>query len=253
MKPPSAAIDSSFPAALRDFWAEPPSPLTVAAPLGESPGHDWIVHHSGLPWLPLVGQAARHRVEPDVARRMAAEARVVEPLAVPHRDDHSHGWRSLCLHGLDAASTRGSQHYGFADPMAAPYAWTDIADRCPATRAFVEGTFAFERLNRVRFMILDPGGYILPHRDLPHSCLAALNMAITHPSGAYLKLRGAGFVPFDPYSAFLIDIGREHACINLSNEPRIHIIVHGERPAPPMKALVEDAYRRSTAPGPPSG
>ena len=45
------------------------------------------------------------------------------------------------------------------------YDWTELADLCPITKQWLQN-LGFKKYQRVRFMLLDPGGYINPHRDV---------------------------------------------------------------------------------------
>ena len=88
-----------------------------------------------------------------------------------------------------------------------------------------------EFLNRVRFMLLEPGGYIEPHQDRgdKEKRLSVCNISLNNPQGCKFVFKDHGIVPFeDKGSAFLMDISNVHAVFNDSNEPRIHMIIHYE-------------------------
>jgi hypothetical protein len=105
----------------------------------------------------------------------------------------------------------------------------------------------FSKLHRVRFMWLAPGGFIAPHTDTSAHGLAAINVALTNPGGAMFRSRDHGVLPFEPGAAFLVDIGYEHSCVNLSDVPRVHMIVHFHEPIVPWAELVERSYRAQVA------
>lgn len=184
-----------------------------------------VINRSGLPFLPL----ALPFDVPHAA--MLTEARALRHLFVNHRsdgEDHQ-GWSSLCLHGLSSTQTRCHTEYGYSDPAEAPYGWTEIADLCPVTTAFFRDLFGYDRYARVRFMGLEPGGYILPHRDSDTDRLNAINIALNNPDGCDFVMEGKGLVPFRPGTANMLALVNRHIVWNRSSEDRIHIIVHGRR------------------------
>jgi Aspartyl/Asparaginyl beta-hydroxylase len=160
------------------------------------------------------------------AEAMLREAQALADKFVVHRSSNGRGWKSLCIHGLGSAKTQDATQYGFASEADAIHDWTDIAENCPATVAFIKELPA-ERLYRVRFMLLEPGGYILPHRDTPKPGLGPINVSLNHPAGCLFKFEGAGIVPFEAGRAIMLDVSVRHSVINLSDRPRYHIIVHG--------------------------
>ena len=84
---------------------------------------------------------------------------------------------------------------------------------------------------RDRFMLLEPGGYILPHqdRDAKEKRLSVCNIALNNPQDCEFIFKDHGVVPFeDKGGAFLMDISNVHAVWNKSDKPRIHMIIHGE-------------------------
>ena len=64
-------------------------------------------------------------------------------------------------------------------------------------------------------MLLEPGGFITPHVDTFDSKLSPINMALNHPKGCAMKMKGhSGFVPFKLLDqAMLLDVGNTHAYI----------------------------------------
>ena len=187
---------------------------------------NWIVNESNIPWLELDIEY------PHLA--MYEEAKAIKHLFVKHRDQDGSGgyrhkgWRSLCIHGIDSDKTNHYEQYGYKSNKEAPYKWTEIADMCPITSNFFKEVFPYREYFRLRFMLLEPEGFITPHVDTFDSKLSPINMALNHPKGCLMKMTGhKGFVPFAPGKAMLLNVGNEHAYINKSDEDRYHIIVHG--------------------------
>lgn len=187
-----------------------------------------IMHRSQWPWLELDLKA------PHKEMHREAEALAREGLFVPHRkyDEHAGyghaGWKSLCVHGLSAKQTENFDVYGHTSHHTAPYRYTEIADRCPETVNFLKNVFPFERYFRVRFMLLEPGGYIAPHQDQKTPGFFAINIALNHPENCDFAMVDQGVLPFRDGVAIQPDLSHVHFVQNRSHVDRIHLIIHGE-------------------------
>jgi Aspartyl/Asparaginyl beta-hydroxylase len=163
-------------------------------------------------------------------REMLIEAAALKDYYVYHRSGgHHQGWRSLCLHGISSVHTENHDRYGFIDRESAGYCWTDISRFCPVTTQFFRDIFGYESYDRVRFMLLEPGGYILPHADVDYQRLSPINMALNNPIGCDFVMQDWGTIPFNAGTANMLAVGNTHAVFNGSDEDRYHIIVHGIR------------------------
>ena len=206
------------------------------------PTFNWIVNSSKLPWLEL-----------DIDfpfEKMYEEAKLIKDMFVKHRDSDGNGgyrhkgWRSLCIHGIDAYKTNHYEQYGYSSNQETPYVWTEVAEKCPVTTKFFKESFPYKNYYRLRFMLLEPEGFITPHKDTDTNKLSPINMALNHPKGCLMKMEGhKGYVPFKAGKAML-DVGNEHAYINKSNEDRYHIIVHGTR-TKEFENLVIKSYEKN--------
>ena len=182
-------------------------------------------------------------------KTMLKEGLELEEWAVAHRSDNSRGWKSLCLHGLDAEKTMSCDRYGFNGERDAPYKWTWAADKSPVTTKYLKGLFDagyFSELYRVRFMYLEPGGYINFHRDREEgrNSLGPLNIALNMPENCHWIFEDWGFVPFEHGTAFAVDVSNKHGVWNQSDETRVHIIIHG-RYGPAYYETLEKSVRHS--------
>lgn len=178
-----------------------------------------IRERSALPWLPLrLPFWLPHEA-------MLAEARALRECFVPHRSlkEANSGWYSLCIHGLSSVHTGPHTRYG----LDASYDWTDICRFCPETHAFFRDVFGYQQYFRVRFMLLAPGGFIVPHRDSAVDRLEAINIALNNPADCDFVMEDCGTVPFTDGTAMLLSLSRQHMVWNRSDEDRYHIIVHG--------------------------
>jgi len=159
---------------------------------------------------------------------MLAEARNLRDHFVMHRSSENHrGWRSICIHGLSPTHTLGHKDYGYETTESAPYGWTDICKFCPVTHDFFSRVLEYDSYERIRFMLLEPGGYILPHVDVPWVQLAPINIALNAPRDCEFIMENWGTIPFPPGAVNILAIGNPHAVWNRSDEDRYHIIVHG--------------------------
>ncbi|CAB4129268.1 Aspartyl/asparaginy/proline hydroxylase [uncultured Caudovirales phage] len=178
---------------------------------------------------------------------MLEEARCVDHLFVEHRGGYDHqGWSSLCIHGLGATltdSVGAYPEYKNIPESQLPYKWTEIADLCPVTTNYFKTKFPYQKYFRIRYMRLDPGGYISPHHDSTSFIMGAVNISLNNPLGCSMVLDGVGVVPFkDTGSVIAFNNSYEHIVWNQSAEPRYHIIVHGMW-APQWMDLVVNSYK----------
>ena len=187
----------------------------------QEPDVEWFLLESCLPWLKL---------NIDVpAEQMYEEAIKLKTSFTEYRETNSKGWKSLCIHGITSNHIYDYTHYDEykkLDQDSVPYQFTEISNKCPVTVNFLKKAFFNTNFFRVRYMLLEPGGYIEPHVDMPKKTLAPINIALNNPENCIFKMKGFGYVPFSPGQAFMLDTSNEHIVYNGSNEPRIHLIVH---------------------------
>ena len=184
----------------------------------------WIVMESGWPYFHLSS------LDNQPWKEMYKEAEALSDKFYTHRDSYGEGWKSLTLHGLDE-DTQSLDTYGDRTDTLKQLDWTWVADKCPVTKKFLTDVWPAEFLNRVRFMLLEPGGYILPHQDRQdhEKRLSVCNISLNNPDDCDFVLKDKWRVPFkDEGSAFLMDISNVHSVWNRSNKPRIHMIIHYE-------------------------
>jgi hypothetical protein len=184
----------------------------------------WVITESHWPYFKLSA------LDNQPYKEMYSEAEALLDHFYAHRDDYGVGWKSLTLHGLNE-DTQPLEEYGDRKQSIANLDWTWVIDKCPVTKSFLENVWPAEFLNRVRFMLLEPGGYILPHQDRSSDQrrLSVCNISLNNPEGCEFIMKNFGSIPFDDNgSAFLIDNSYEHALYNNSDKPRLHMIIHYE-------------------------
>ena len=160
---------------------------------------------------------------------IANEAKSLIDRYVEHRSMISRGWKSIVLHGLGWDKTRNYTSYGYDESTPnrdIPYDWTEIADLCHTAKEYFR-SFGYKKYHRIRFMLLEPGGYILPHNDSNISKLHALNIALTQPKDCWFLMEGVGNLPFEPGVGIFLNLKNQHCIYNASSENRLHMIVHG--------------------------
>jgi len=184
----------------------------------------WLIEESHWPCFHLSA------LDKQPWEEMRVEAEALLDYFKPHREDYGSGWKSLTLHGLND-DTQSLNSYGDRAEVIKQLDWTWVAEQCPTTKRFLQEVWPAEFLNRVRFMLLEPGGYILPHQDRPDTerRLSVCNISLNNPEGCDFAFDNYGRVPFkDEGSAFLVDVSHKHSVWNRSSEPRIHMIIHSE-------------------------
>ena len=182
----------------------------------------WILYKSELPSLLLDVEVPHKEMLEEVKSNMHR--------FVKHRGNDSPGWSSMALHGTaveDTAPKEALIRQGkYTEENCPEYHWTELAESCPISKAWVE-SLGFKLLKRVRFMLLEPGGSITPHRDVDKPGLHACNISINNPKGHIFVQDGSGYIPWQPGQMRAIDISKIHTVVNRGNEPRIHMIIHG--------------------------
>jgi hypothetical protein len=174
--------------------------------------------HKTTPYLPLLIDGPW--------KEMLKEARAVDDMFVTHRRHSSEGWTSLCIHGYGATKTDADELY--PEHAGQKHSWTEVADLCPITAEYFKNEFPYGCYQRLRFMRLRPGGYIIPHIDADDWQLAAVNVSLNHPKDCNLVVEGVGAVPFkDSGGAIAFNTSYNHCVWNRGTETRYHILVHG--------------------------
>jgi len=159
----------------------------------------------------------------------------VDKFYVEHRDGEDHnGWTSCCLHGIELDKTLGWENYATRE-QDVTYKWTELTEYTPTITNFWKNIFPVEEYKRLRFMRLNPGGFITRHRDHDPSKQSnydifrdgiAINLALTHPDGCIMKFDSNDTVPWAPGRAIMLNVGHYHEVTNQSNMPRVHMIAH---------------------------
>ena len=155
------------------------------------------------------------------------EAAIAYDYMVYHREGENHkGWRSCAIHGVDTKITAHVEDANFK--------WTELSKLTPTITEFWK-LFPSENFGRIRFMDLEPGGWVGEHNDSPNGLdntqinimdhIVPINIAINHPSNCVMNI-GGGQVPWADGKAFLVNITKNHSVQNHSDQNRLHLIAH---------------------------
>ena len=188
----------------------------------------WIMTSPKFAWLKL-------NLKIDI-EQWKKEVDAAKPFYVTHREGESEGWESCCIHGIRTDATQNWPEYVNKETPDL-YKWTELSNQTPHITNFWK-QFPSENYKRVRFMKLNPRGYISAHSDAPGRGYipgepvdydplelgCPINIAIVHPGACHMVLEGFGVVPFKEGEAYLINIRHRHAVINFTNQERIHMI-----------------------------
>ena len=161
---------------------------------------------------------------------MLNEAKALKEHFVTHRPgayDHK-GWRSLVLHGLDEHKSGHWKDYGYTDieEVVKDMHWTELSKQCPITTDFVKNRFPSNMFGRVRFMLVEAGGYISEHMDSRVPLLDNTNISLSNPVDCLWQWGDKETLFMEPGKSYVMNIHYPHSVINNSNEDRFHLIIH---------------------------
>lgn len=149
---------------------------------------------------------------------------VKEHLIIHRPEDGHKDWKAITLYGVGSGYTNSHWEYGFK----AKKELTEIGQMCPHTMSFVS-SLPFSRIDDVRFLVIEPNGFIKEHIDVPdRNWLEPLNISITYPVGSKFWMEGKE-VPYDVGKSFVLNIHYSHGVENNSDEQRLHLLVHGKK------------------------
>lgn len=186
---------------------------------------------------------------------MLAEAQALKSRFTEHRGDGEHkGWKSLTIHGLDENKHENWDEYGYATAADAAndFKWTTAAKDCPVTVDFLLNVFPSKKYGRVRFMLLEAGGYIAMHNDSKSGIRLAenINIPLNNPKECIWKWGdGSPDLFMQPGLPYAMNISYDHAIYNNSNEDRYHIIVARHDSTNEWKQIISDAADKSNTHG----
>ena len=183
---------------------------------------------------------------------MLKEAKALRNRFVPHRSDVSKGWLSLTIHGLAEDKTGVWKDYGYKNSkdMINDLSWTHAGMESPITRDFFLNNFPCKKYGRVRFMLLEPKGYIGFHSDGNTRLLENVNIALNNPIGCVWKWKDESpDLIMESGGVYAVGISHHHSVINDSDEDRYHIIVTRYDSTSDWKQLMDASAKESNVTG----
>ena len=132
------------------------------------------------------------------------------------------GWKGLVLRGHHWYRTGDWQE---GDPKY--HRWTELADMLDVTTEYFK-SFPVHTKERIRFMLVEPGGTIAEHYDMEYPRLfSAINFCLTYPKGCEFYMDNK-LVPWQPGDARAMNLYFKHKCFNKSKERRLMMILHAK-------------------------
>lgn len=176
---------------------------------------------------------------------MANEAKALKEHFITHRPgSYNHkGWKSLVLHGWSEQQTGHWKDYGYTsiDQVIKDLHWTKFSEMCPVTVNFVKNNFPSEMYGRVRFMLLEAGGYIDEHVDSRVPLLENTNVSLSNPEKCMWNWGDGESMFMTPGKTYVVNIHYPHSVTNNSNEDRYHLIIHRLDCTEEWKSIIETA------------
>jgi hypothetical protein len=191
----------------------------------------WIRTQSGIPALLL-------DITVPYQDMLAEVEQLPLEMFTEHRDGEEHqGWASFVLHGAGYNKTKEEN---------GPMTWTAEAEQyLPTTVRYFKDTWPGNSYDRLRVMLLRPGGIITLHSDGPGPGeLNPINIALNQPANCNFYMKSFGIVPFNAGDAWMLNVANHHTVINNSDENRYHIIVHQNNISNDLANLVKVSYNR---------
>jgi len=212
------------------------------------PSSEWIVKESGLPWLELDMMAPKDEMFKEIdslrndlilncsnisKQSPAYEAR--EEYKNKHNTSAAdHNWKFITLYGISSDIIEDAFNYDNIKEVR--YSWTEAGNKCPVHKEFIEKHFNLGNDFYIKYAVLEPGGYTLPHTDSgcfkvgdkdynPGSELYALTFMIKNSPGNIFSFYQFGQLPITEGKGFLLNVDYFHCTHNTSNENRYHMMI----------------------------
>lgn len=211
----------------------------------ERKNYEWIIKESNIPFLKLDIQIPTEKILEEII--------IVKESATGQSGNAA--WKGAVLHGLSVDKPRPAKFYGFSNEDLAPYKWTEIIEKTPFTKKWIEESLPFSKLYRVKMNLLEPGGEIGPHVDSKKSILGVSDLtspehvtyvtfAIKWPKDVIFNV-GKYRMPIKTGDAYLINFSNLHEVYNSTSEDRYSIIVMANfNNSDGWKELVEKSYEK---------
>jgi hypothetical protein len=185
-------------------------------------------------------------------KEILEEAKSLRHRFVPHRSGLAKGWLSLTLHGLAEDKTGIWKDYGYkrSVDMSNDLKWTPAGIESPITHNFFLNNFPCKKYGRLRFMLLEAGGYIGLHSDGNTRLVENINMALNNPEGCIWKWGdNSPDLIMEEGGTYAMNVSYHHSIYNNSNEDRYHIIVSRHDATEEWKSLINKSAEKANVTG----
>lgn len=176
------------------------------------------------------------------------EAKFLKDYFITHRQgsyDHK-GWKSLVLHGWSESQSGHWKDYGYEkiDDVIKELHWTEISKKCPKTVNFIKTQFPSKLFGRIRFMLLESGGYISEHTDSRVPMLDNTNISLNNPKDCLWHWGDGSSLYMIPGKTYVMNIHYPHSIKNDSLDDRYHLIIHRLDSTSEWKNLLNNACKK---------
>jgi len=168
---------------------------------------------------------------PKDSRANAAREKYKLKNNVDHTDSK---WKLITLYGVSTEIIEEASNYNINNKQ--EFKWTDAGNKCPVHKKFIEDNFNLGNNFYIKYAVLEPGGYTLPHSDMgnfnvgdkdynPGSEFYALTFMIKNAPGNIFKFNNYGNIPIKEGKGFLLNVDHIHCTYNRSSENRYHMMI----------------------------
>lgn len=176
------------------------------------------------------------------------EGKFLKDYFITHRQgsyDHK-GWKSLVLHGWNESQSGHWRDYGYKkiDDVIKELHWTEISKKCPKTVDFIKTQFPSKLFGRIRFMLLESGGYISEHTDSRVPMLDNTNISLSNPKDCLWHWGDGDSLYMIPGKTYVMNIHYPHSVKNNSPNDRYHLIIHRLDSTDEWKNLLNNACKK---------
>ena len=174
------------------------------------------------------------------------------------------GWKSFSVFNRTGKSHHTIVHNFFPTTnkmehlrsyrMIKHHQWTELKSSFPSLQKWVlDKILPYFHPAFIRIAILEPGGIIPPHNDIPpeivntlgsekitsYNILNSFNISLHQSSGNIFCLNNK-LIDFSMGDAYWINTGKTHWAVNMGNDIRIHLQIHGLYKKSYRKYVVEN-------------
>ncbi len=140
--------------------------------------------------------------------------------------DNHVGWHATTIYGYGSSYTKSHWEYLH---LKMKKKITSSGQFCPFSINWIN-KLPYQRIDDVRFLVVNPGGLIKPHIDVKdQNWLEPVSIAINWPNNCEFKFTSHGTIPFYSGMAVILNVHYEHTVINNSDSPRVVLVIHGKK------------------------